>query len=114
LLYFCVTLFCAVAGAVYEHFSHGVSSIFMVYMFVIPLVGGCVPYTVFALSPNKPFPGRFSRDLWNAGIATLTVGSFIQGVLEIYGTTSGLTIAYWINGAALCAAGITAYLARVH
>jgi hypothetical protein len=109
LIYLGVTLFCAAAGAVYEHFSHGVYSTFMIFMFAVPLVGGLVPYTLLALAQDKPFPGKITQNLWNAGIATLTVGFFIQGVLEIYGTTSDLIIAYWINGVAFCAAGFTAF-----
>ena len=33
-----------VAGAVYEHFSFGVYSYFMIYAFAIPLAGGALPF----------------------------------------------------------------------
>lgn len=33
-----------IAGAVYEHFSFGVYSYFMIYAFAIPLAGGALPF----------------------------------------------------------------------
>ncbi len=35
----------------------------------------------------------------------------MRGVLDIYGTTNGLTNVYWIAGGTLVAAGILAYTA---
>lgn len=38
--YLAVSAFCAVFGAVYEHFSHNVYSACMVFAFAFPLAGG--------------------------------------------------------------------------
>ncbi|MBR5018238.1 MAG: hypothetical protein IKX53_01205, partial [Bacteroidales bacterium] len=57
------------------------------------------------LKAGKPFPGKSAANLVHAGIAALTVGSVLQGALEIYGTSNPLTLAHWAVGGALTAAG---------
>ena len=101
-------LFCALFGAVYEAFGHGVYSYGMIYAFAFPLVMGVLPlYLIDVL--RAPYPGKTLRELWHAGIAALTVGSIVTGILEIYGTTNPLTIVYWILGAVFLAAGAAGY-----
>ena len=97
------TVGCAVFGAVYELFSHQVWSRFMIYAFAFPLLLGAIPFFLLR-KRGKPFPGK-AAELVHAGVAALTVGSILQGVLEIYGTSNPLTIAYWAVGGALTAAG---------
>lgn len=72
----------------------------MVYAFAFPLILGALPFSIIALR-RKPHPRRWVCRLHHAGIATLTVGSIMEGVMAIYGTTNQLTIIYWIAGAAL-------------
>ncbi|MBQ2952155.1 MAG: hypothetical protein IJE07_01220 [Clostridia bacterium] len=103
------TLFCAVFGGVYEIFSHGVWSGFMVYAFLFPLVLEAIPFCWLALR-GKALPHPWALNLHHAGTATLTVGSIFEGVLAIYGTTNSLTLVYWIAGAALLAGGLVALL----
>ena len=43
-IYLIVAIVLMVAGAVYEHFSFGVYSYFMIYAFAIPLAGGALPF----------------------------------------------------------------------
>ena len=101
-------LFCALFDAVYEAFGHGVYSYGMIYAFAFPLVMGVLPlYLIDVL--RAPYPSKTLRELWHAGIAALTVGSIVTGILEIYGTTNPLTIVYWILGAAFLAAGAVGY-----
>ena len=102
------SLFLALFGAVYEAFSHGVYSYGMIYAFAFPLVLGVLPFLLIGML-RAPYPGRMTRSVYHAGIATLAVGSIVSGVLEIYGTTSPLTIVYWILGGALVLAGAAAY-----
>lgn len=97
-------LFCVLFGAVYELFSHGVYSYGMLYAFVFPLVLGVLPLLLLTML-RAPYPNRFARSVYHAGIATLTVGSIVSGALEIYGTTNPLTLIYWIVGGALYALG---------
>ena len=99
--YIRISLFIALFGAIYELFSHEVYSYHMIYAFVIPLAGGALPFLAIAMGRAKRYPGKISRSLYHAGIATLTVGSIMSGVLAIYGTTNNLLGAYWIIGGLL-------------
>ena len=110
LVYLLVALFCALFGAVYEMFSHGVYSFYMIYAFAFPLAGGALPFFVMSLRGIKKYPGAFARNLYHSGMATLTVGSIVQGVLDIYGTTNALSRCYWIAGIAFVIAGAAVYL----
>ncbi len=107
--YLGLSLFCGIFGAGYEHFSHGVYSNDMVYLFAFPLVGGAIPYALILLLRAR-VPGRVSANLYHSGIATLTVGSCLSGVLQIYGTASQNLAAYWWVGYALAGCGALAYL----
>ena len=98
LWYLIFALLCALFGAVYEIFSHEVYSYFMIYAFVFPLLGGTLPFLLLSLKQLKRFPCLPTRYLYHFGISTLTVGSIIQGVLDIYGTTNSLVEYYWKGG----------------
>ncbi len=99
------TIFCIVFGAVYERFSHEVYSYYMIYAFVIPLIGSVLPMLAVGMKESKRLqPGTLK--LWNLGIVTLTVGSLAKGALDIYGTSSPLLIVYPVCGALLCFPGI--------
>lgn len=98
--YLLASLATAVFGVVYEHFSHGVTSLFMVCAFLIPLLGGTA-----ALLLHRHTPDSTGKTLYNLGLLTLTVGSLMQGILEIYGTTNHLCRTYWIAGLALILLG---------
>lgn len=105
--YLLVSLFCVAFGAVYEYFSHEVYSAYMLYAFGFPLVGGTLPFLLLFLL-GKPMPDKLVCGLYHCGIMTLTIGSIVKGILEIYGTTNKLTGFYWLTGAVLCGAAITA------
>ena len=94
-----VTILCAVFGAVYEVFSHGVYAYGMLYAFAIPLTGGVLPALLVAIQ-ERMLPSEAARQFWHFGISALTVGSLFSGALEIYGTTSRLTVVYWLSGGA--------------
>ena len=100
--YTLVTLFCVVFGDVYEYFSFGVYSNFMVYAFAWPFVFGLIPALLFAARKDgkmlESAPSIWPKRLWHTGVATLTVGSVFRGILDIYGTGSKLTKVYWIVG----------------
>ncbi len=101
--YLLSTVSCAIFGAVYELFSHEVYSCFMICAFAFPLLLGAIPFFLMK-KRGKPFPGK-AAELVHAGVAALTVGSVLQGVLEIYGTSNPLTISYWVAGGTLTAVG---------
>ena len=102
-------LFCALFAAIYETFSFGVYSYFMIFAFVVPLLWCSLPYSIIVFI-NKKIPESLSLRLWNSGIATLTVGSLVQGVIEIYGTTNQFVIIYGIVGAVFCISGFIVWL----
>jgi len=111
-IYLVIALFCVLVGAIYEHFSHGVYSAFMVYAFVFPLAGGALPFMAMGFFRSKRLPDRASLNLYNSGIATLTVGSIMQGVLEIFGTTNDLLEIYWFAGLGFILIGLAIYIAK--
>ena len=98
------TVFLALFGGVYEQFSHGVYSSFMIYAFAIPLALGAVPWAL-ALYRQR-YPGRAFCGVWSAGIAVLSVGSVMRGVLDIYGTTNVLIVVYPVAGGILLTLGL--------
>ena len=105
-----VTVFTAFAGAVYEHFSHGVYSYFMIYAFAFPLLMGVAPYSVMLMRGRTP--DRIFLNLWNAAIAALCTGSFFAGVLAIAGYTNAKILVYQIAGFALAVAAVASQSLR--
>ena len=106
-----ITIFTAVFGAIYEHFSFGVYSYYMLYAFAIPLLLGALPYTLAAFRGGRTPQLRGTR-FWTAGIITLTLGSVMQGVFAIAGYSNRLITVYLIAGALLLAIGLIAALPR--
>ncbi len=95
--YLLAALLCALFGAVYEAFSHGVYAYGMLYAFGFPLAGGVLP-ALLLLKRGKRLPSDAVMQLWRFGISALTVGSLFSGALTIYGTSSRLTAVYWLAG----------------
>lgn len=98
------TVLLALFGAVYELFSHGVYSYFMIYAFAIPLILGVLTYALFLIF--RKYPKRAAVNLWNSGIAALSAGCVFRGVLEIYGTANSLSVIYPVSGLLLLTAGL--------
>ena len=107
--YLLISLFCALFGAVYEMYSHGVYSFYMIYAFAFPLAGGTLPFSVFSLLRNPKYPGAVSKNLYHSGIAAVTVGSILRGILDIYGTTNQLAGLYFYVGGILIIIGVVIY-----
>ncbi len=107
--YLWISLCCAVFSAVYEYFSHGVFSGFMIFLFLVPLLLGAAPFFALSLT-SAPVPGEGARGLYHAGVAALGTGSCLAGILEIYGTTSPYLPVYWAAGGLLALAGVLRYL----
>ena len=105
-VYLLVSLFCVLFGAVYERFSHEVYSYYMLYAFTFPLVGGSLVFMILSFLNLKKYPNAVSRNLYHSGIATMTVGSIVRGVLDIYGTTNVLEGYYWPVGVVFATSGV--------
>lgn len=110
-IYLGVSIFVFIFGMIYETFSHGVYSPYMVFAFLIPLLGGLLPYTLFFFINKKTHPSEITSDLYNAGIATLTISSIFRGVLEIYGTTREAHLkTLFYSGIILLSLGLLSYI----
>lgn len=113
-IYLIVSIVLMIAGAVYEHFSFGVYSYFMIYAFAIPLAGGALP---FLAKYMKDMRGAYSSSgsvaeasssrrhevIYHLALATLTAGSIVHGILAICGRPNSLTVIYLIAGLLLLA-----------
>ena len=113
LIYICVSMFCALFGGVYEYFGHGVISFHMIYAFAFPLVLGALFFTIVGKSSTLPYPCRISASCLHLSVATTTVGSIVQGVLDIYGTTNRLSVIYIVACIILFALSIVSYILQI-
>lgn len=69
----------------------------MVWLFLFPLIGGALPAAVFT-ALRCAAVSQWIRRIWRAGVATLTVGSCMTGIFEIYGSDAPLLTWYWYVG----------------
>lgn len=90
--YVIASIVCLIINYIYSKFGHGVTSNYMTYMFIYPLFGGAL-LTMLNKKNNKS-----ASNLFNCGIVTLVLGSFINGVLEIAGAMSNFIMIYYIFG----------------
>lgn len=109
-LYILTGALCLVFSLIYGVFSHGVSSPYMTFLCLFPLLAGAVPHLFLALGRSLPLPGRFTVNLYNTGAASLTLSSAMRGIFEIAGTGSVFQTWLMIAGAALCISGFLVYL----
>ena len=110
LSYGALTILSGIFSITYEYFSHGVYSNYMVYLFTIPLVLGVIPELLTLLFPKLKINNSSQRLTLDFAIATLMIGSTLQGILEIYGTTSVYVIYYLYAGIGLLALSIYLWL----
>ena len=108
-MYFCISIFCAVFGGIYEIFSHGVYSNCMMYAFLFPLIGGTLYNLILYCFSRFRLQRGLSLIFYNTGIAALTIGSIVRGILDIYGTDNILANVYWYAGAILVCLGVVFY-----
>ena len=121
------TVFVFVFAKIYGIFSHGVSSAFMSYAFLLPLSLIFLPKFINLCTGNRLWNGSLETEegekklflsslasfLWKSGVAVLTVGSLYKGVLDIYGTSGSFEWVYLVVGiVTLAAGGISALLAK--
>lgn len=118
-----ITVFTLVFSLIYEYFSHGVYSGFMVWAALIPLTGVVLPYTIWLKQTagrakrtaggnqtaeteenaveDETGSGSMAGSIYQSAVLTFLFGSFFSGILEIYGTTNRLGKVYWIVGGIL-------------
>ena len=98
-------LFCII----YEYFSFGVISKYMILAPLIPLILGILTYL---LLKNEKV-GYIESSMYSNGVYTLLIGSILQGVLEIYGTTNKLMIIYLVVGIGLIFISLIIYIKKL-
>lgn len=113
LCYLIVAIFCAIFSTVYEYCSHNVYSPFMVFAFAFPLILGGLPFFILKLLKTENYPSLWVKNLLHSGVATLTVGSIVRGVLDIYGTTNPLSKYYWPLGIGLYLLAVIIWIAQL-
>jgi hypothetical protein len=115
IVYMILSFTAIIINYVYGLFGHGVTSASMTWMFLYPLLGGtlgCLLIELIVPSASKAEGFRLAFNLYNSGIAALTVGSFLKGILEIAGADSPYTVAFFIAGWAFTAAGFLLFLIK--
>jgi hypothetical protein len=106
-IYVFTAILCIAFNYIYSLFSHGVSSPFMSYAFVFSLVLGVVGFAVIG---RLDLDNRIAFNLYNAGIATLTVGSILRGIIDIAGADTTYPVYYFSVGTVFIAIGALGYL----
>lgn len=110
-----MTIFLVILNYIYSFFSHQVSSNYMTYMFLYPLVGGVFISTLLILF-RKLVEIKFyyvGKAIFNYGIATLTIRSFIKGVFQIAGTDSDYLVYYFYIGSLFIMIGFICILVSI-
>lgn len=105
-IYLISTAFLAVFATVYELFAHGVISFWMIGMPLFPLILGALPCH---LLDKKGGASDWALQLWNCGVITLTVGSLLNGIFEIFGTYFEFFPYFLICGIALLVLGVAVW-----
>lgn len=100
-IYLGISVFVFILGQIYEYFSHGVYSSYMLYAFLIPFIGLFIPSLLNNINLKRTVSDNVTLP-WKCGIATLSAGSIYKGILEIYGTSGTFEMVYLIIGSFLC------------
>jgi hypothetical protein len=112
--YLAVSLICVIVANVYALFGHGVRSGAMEYMFLYPLIGGFVMKILSAFAVGEYSRGRkrVGVNLYNSGLAALTCGALLRGIVEIAGTDSSYIHWFFVIGWAMIVCGMVGVMWR--
>lgn len=94
--YLATTAFLFIFSRIYESLSYGEVSVFMHYMFCVTLIGGGLLLGLLTINPNL---SRLTFNLWNSGVATITAGFLLRGIINLSGRSTTLDQPYWFVGA---------------
>ena len=97
-VYTLITVFFFIFSRIYEHFSFGETSVYMHWLFGVPLIGGVVLLISQKLIPNL---SRLSLNLWNSAVATIAAGVLFRGIVNLSGRSTTLDLPYWYVGIGL-------------
>ena len=113
MIYIGISLFCNVFHIVYAQFGHGVTSIYMTYMFLIPFLLGIVVNLGIGLIDRLPIPYGTIRNFYNSGIATLIAGSCVKGIIDIAGSSTIFIPVFFVVGIVMVMIAIIKYTIQV-
>lgn len=97
-VYALITVFFFIFSRIYEHFSFGETSVYMHYLFGVPLIGGVVLLIFQKMIPNL---SRLSLNLWNSAVATIATGVLFRGIVNLSGRSTTMDLPYWYMGIGL-------------
>ena len=98
IVYALITVFFFIFSRIYEHFSFGETSVYMHYLFGVPLIGGVVLLIFQKIIPNL---SRLSLNLWNSAVATIATGVLFRGIVNLSGRSTTMDLPYWYVGVGL-------------
>ena len=107
LLYGLSSLFLFLFQLIYHKFSHGVISIGLHYVWILPFICGGI--IIILNYPLHTLTNRFAFNLYNMGIAMLVNAIVLKGVLDIAGSDSPYLIYFYITGLLLFVASILVF-----
>ena len=97
-VYALITIFFFIFSRIYEHFNFGETSVYMHYLFGVPLIGGVVLLIFQKMIPNL---SRLSLNLWNSAVATIATGVLFRGIVNLSGRSTTMDLPYWYVGIGL-------------
>lgn len=106
--YIMLSALCFIFSAIYNRFSHGVTSPYMTYLCLFPIILGAVPNLILLI--KKVLPGQLSMNLYNTGLAAIILSSAMRGIFEIAGTGSILQVILMITGFFFLLSGIITFI----
>ena len=96
MVYLIISIFFFLFSRIYVSLSYGEYSFFMNTLSLVPLIGGGLLVGLLYLQPTL---SRLSFNLWNSGVAVLTAGFLLRGIINLSGRSTTLDWPYWVIGA---------------
>lgn len=96
MVYLIISIFFFLFSRIYVSLSYGEYSFFMNTLSLVPLIGGGLLVGLLLVQPNL---SRVSFNLWNSGVAVLTAGFLLRGIINLSGCSTTLDGPYWLIGA---------------
>lgn len=110
--YAAASLLCLIFSIIYNAFSHDVTSAYMTYLSIFPLILGVIPFFLIAFIKKIPLPHMMELDLYGSGVEAITLSSGMKGIFEIAGTSSDLQPLLMYIGSGFLLAGLAVYIIR--
>jgi hypothetical protein len=114
--YLAASAVCVIVTNVYALYGHGVRSDAMDYMFLYPLISGFA-IKILSTLVHGDYSRGFKRagvNLYNSGLATLTCGALLRGIVEIAGTDSVYIIWFFVVGWVMVFCGTAGVFWRIN